>query len=449
LNQQRKASLKEWQGKKMGNERAEAAQRTTRLHLAMEATETLRKVEEFSGNPSAMGYFYNFFRDLFTGESILPEEKQLIGTLCVQVPDELIYATGAMPFRLCSGAYAYDQIGADFMPAKSCPVVRATSGMLHINQNSWRDTLTSLIIPTTCDQKRKATEQISDLSYNVYSLEMPSSKESDAAKYYWQESVKQFALYLEKITGKKITRKNLKKAILKKSKAAQLYRRLYELRKSDSPVMFGKDMLLVTNGFFMDDIDNWMKAVKILLRELEERDSKKFSVSNRNAPRILLTGSPPVFPNIKVPILVEQSGAVIVADEVCSSSRLLYDAVAYDEERLDDMIPAIADRYLKPCTCPCLTPNMDRKRKIVEMVHGFNIDGVIYQAFSGCLPYEMEQNQIAKVLEEINIPMLYVETDYSPEDHGQLSTRVEAFIESIKMRKRKRKGRNVPSFGKA
>jgi benzoyl-CoA reductase/2-hydroxyglutaryl-CoA dehydratase subunit BcrC/BadD/HgdB len=34
--------------------------------------------------------------------------------------------------------------------------------------------------------------------------------------------------------------------------------------------------------------------------------------------------------------------------------------------------------------------------------------------------------------------MLYVETDYSPDDMGQLSTRIEAFLESIKTRKRKR-----------
>lgn len=433
----------------MENNRAEATGRTTRLHLAMEATETLRQLEDFSDNPSSMEYFYSFFRDMFTGESILPEDKQIIGTMCVQVPDELISATGARPFRLCSGAYSYDQIGADFMPAKSCPLVRATSGMLHIHQDSWRDNLSSVVIPTTCDQKKKATEQIMDLSYKVYSLEMPASKESDVSRFYWQESVKQFALYLEKITGKKITKKNLKKAISKKAEAARLYRKLYELRKSESPVIFGKDMLLVTNGFFMDDIDNWMKAVKALLSELEERATSKFVVSNRNAPRILLTGSPPVFPNIKVPILVEQSGAVIVADEVCSSSRLLYDAVAYDEENLSDMIPAIADRYLKPCTCPCLTPNNDRKRKIVEMAQDFKIDGVIYQALSGCMVYEMEQNQIAKVLDKANIPMLYLETDYSPEDHGQLSTRIEAFIESIKMRKRKQKGRKTSARGKA
>lgn len=433
----------------MENERAKAAGRTTRLHLGMEAVETLRQIKEFPDTPSSMGYFYDFFRQMFTGDSFLPENKQIIATMCVQVPDELIYATGAVPFRLCSGAYAYDQIGAEFLPAKSCPVVRATSGMLTINQELWGGRLASVVIPTTCDQKKKAAEQIGDLSYNVYSLEMPSSKESDGARFYWQESVKQFVLDLQKITGKKITRKNVKKAIAKKTEASQLYRKLHELRMSDSPVIFGKDMLLVTNGFFMDDIDNWIPAVTDLLAELEGRYVEKISVSGRNAPRILLTGSPPVFPNIKVPILVEQSGAVIVADEVCSSSRLLYDVVSYDEENLNDMISAIADRYLKPCTCPCLTPNNDRKRKLLEMVRDFKVDGVVYQAFSGCLPYEMEQMQIAKVLEKANIPMLYVETDYSPEDQGQLSTRIEAFIESIKMRKRKRKKSKASGDGRA
>jgi benzoyl-CoA reductase/2-hydroxyglutaryl-CoA dehydratase subunit BcrC/BadD/HgdB len=268
---------------------------------------------------------------------------------------------------------------------------------------------------------------------------MPASKESDVSRFYWQESVKQFAIDVQKVTGKKITKKKLKQAIAKKYAAGDLYKKLYDLRKSAPSVLFGKDMLLVANAFFLGDIDTWIEKTQKLLTELEQRKSEKFSVTNRNAPKILLTGSPPIFPNIKVPILVEQSGAIIVADEACSSSRLLSDAVAYDEETLNDMIPAIADRYLKPCTCPVLTPNDDRKRKLLDMAKDFQVDGVIYQAFAGCMPYEMEQNQIGAILEEAGIPMLYVETDYSPEDKGQLSTRIEAFIESIKLRKRKQK----------
>ena len=35
--------------------------------------------------------------------------------------------------------------------------------------------------------------------------------------------------------------------------------------------------------------------------------------------------------------------------------------------------------------------------------------------------------------------MLFVETDYNPDDTGQLSTRIEAFMDSLKIKKQKNK----------
>lgn len=421
----------------MENERFARVKKTTNLHLAMEAAETLRKIEEGDDNPAAMGYFYDLFHKAYSGRSVIDPDKKRIGTMCVQVPEELIYAVGAVPQRLCCGANAFDQVGAEFMPAKSCSVVRATTGMLHVNKRELAQVLDAVVVPTTCDLKRKGAEMIEEMGYPVHYLEMPPAKDSAAARYYWQESVKGFAVDLQKITGRKITRARLAAAIGKVGAASAQFRRLYELRKTDPPVISGLDAFLVSNAYFFDRLDSWTKAVSTLSDELERRSENGASVCNRHAPRILFTGSPPIFPNIKVPILVEQAGGIIVADEVCSSSRLLYDTVYFDEHGLYDMIPAIADRYLKPCTCPCLAPNRDRDRKLLEMAAGFKVDGVVYQAFSGCLPYEMEQKRIAGSLAEKGVPMLYVETDYSPEDMGQLSTRVEAFIESVKARKRK------------
>lgn len=428
----------------MENERLTRVRKTTLLHLAMEAKNTLQKMkEEFAENPVSMDYFYSLYDDLFREEPKLPTEKKIVGTMCVQVPQELIHAAGAFPLRLCNGATAYDQIGAEFMPAKSCPVVRATMGMLYVDQALWGESLQTIVIPTTCDQKKKSCEMLADMGYPVYALEMPSSKESGASRFYWQESIKKFTLDLQKMTKVKITAKRLQEAIGKVASASSLYRKLHELRKSDPSLILGKDMFLVTNAYFFDEIDRWQQSVGRLISELEERKRNGFSACNRQAPRILFTGSPPIFPNLKVPILVEQAGGVIVADETCSSGRLLYDSVSFDEPTLNDMIPALADRSLKPCTCPCLSPNQDRQRKLIDMAKEYKADGVVYQAFSGCLPYEMEQKQVAKALNAAKIPMLYVETDYSPEDMGQLSTRVEAFIESIKARGRKNKIKQI------
>jgi benzoyl-CoA reductase/2-hydroxyglutaryl-CoA dehydratase subunit BcrC/BadD/HgdB len=398
----------------------------------MEAAETLRKIEEVTGKPEAMGYFYELLGKVYASAPSWDPGTNRIGTMCVQVPDELIYAAGAVPMRLCNGANAYDQAGAEFMPAKSCSVIRAAMGILHINPNGLHDALTAVIVPTTCDLKRKAGAIIQEMGLDVHYLEMPSSKESSAAGYYWQESVKRFAIALQKITGQKITKKGLVEAIGKIREASAQFRRLYELRKADPPVISGVDAFLVTSAYLFDNIENWTMAVAELNRELEKRRKQSLGACNRPVLRFLFTGSPPIFPNIRVPIIVEQTGAVIVADDTCSGSRLLYDTVYFDEPGLYDMIPAVADRYLKPCTCPCLAPNTDRERKLLDMAATFAVDGVIYQAFSGCHPYEMEQKRISAVLSQKGVQMLYLETDYSPEDTGQISTRVDAFVESIR-----------------
>ena len=76
---------------------------------------------------------------------------------------------------------------------------------------------------------------------------------------------------------------------------------------------------------------------------------------------------------------------------------------------------------------------------MLELAKSFAADGVVYQAFAGCQVYEMEQRSVAEALNKEGIAMLYIETDYSPDDMGQLTTRIEAFLESIKTRKRNAK----------
>ncbi len=409
-----------------------------RSRQAREAEIALDRItDDFDDNPAAMHYFYDLFRRVYIQGEVLPHHGKLIGTTCIQVPEELIHALGATPLRLCNGSYHYDQIGADFMPAKSCSLVKATLGRLHAEHaipNSPRPDL--IVNPTTCDQKKKASAMMEDMGYQVYDLELPPGKESEESRVYWQRSVRAFAARLRQETGNKLTRGNLKAAMAKTSRAQAAFRALHNFRKASPAVVLGKDVFLVTNAYFFDDIERWTAAVEALNAELARRREQGFQAAQRKAPRILFTGSPPVFPNLKLPILIEEAGGVVVADETCSANRMLYDMTAVDEWLLHDMVDGLADKYLKPCTCPIFTRNDDRRRRLLELAAQFEVDGVVYQSFAGCQVYEMEQRGIAETLNAKGIPMLYVETDYSPDDMGQLSTRIEAFLESIKSRKR-------------
>lgn len=411
-----------------------------RTRQAREAESMLDRIEDrFDDNPAAMHYFYDLFRRVYCQGEALSHQGKLVGVTCVQAPEELIYAVGATPVRLCNGSYHYDQIGADFMPAKSCSLVKATLGMLnsdtHIPQTGKLDLVVN---PTTCDQKKKAGGMIEEMGYPVHNMELPPSKESEEARLYWQRSVREFAQRLGQLTGQQVSKKSLRAAMAMTARAQAAFRALHQLRKRKPSLFLGKDAFLVTNAYFFDDLERWTEAVEELNRELLQREQEGFQAAQKRAPRILFTGSPPIFPNLKLPLLLEEAGGVVVADETCSSNRMLYDMTAVDEWRINDMIDSLADRYLKPCTCPIFTRNDDRKRRLLELAESFEADGVVYQAFSGCQVYEMEYRSIAQTLNEKGIPMLYVETDYSPDDMGQLSTRVEAFIESLKTRSRKR-----------
>ena len=396
-------------------------------------------VDDFQDNPASMQYFYDLFRGVYCHGEEIPHTGKLVGTTCIQAPEELIYAFGATPMRLCNGSYHYDQRGADFMPAKSCSLVKATLGMLNSETVIPKIGKPDLIVnPSTCDQKKKSSVMIEDMGYSVFDLEFPNVKESEASRVYWRRSVREFAARLRELTGKKLTRQKLREAMAKTSRAQAAFRKLHAFRRKSPSLILGKDAFLVTNAYFFDDIERWTAAVEKLNEELAQREADGFRAVQSKAPRILFTGSPPIFPNLKLPLLIEEAGGVVVSDETCSSNRMLYDMTAVDEWLVNDMVDSLADKYLKPCTCPVFTRNDDRRRRLLDLVAQFNADGVVYQAFSGCQVYEMEYRSVADEFNKAGIPMLYVETDYSPDDQGQLSTRIEAFLESLKNRKKQR-----------
>ncbi len=404
-------------------------------HKAMEAIKIINSIkDDFKSPIQSMNYFYDLFEKVYCKNEPLHNGKTKIGTMCIQIPSEIIYALDGVPIRLCNGFYTDDEIGSDLLPQKACPLVKATVG--HFASNNFTDKPDIVFSPSTCDQKTKAGVIVKNFGYKVVDVDFPRTKESEGSREYWRKSIKQFAVELSKFKNKKLTKSNLEASIKKIGYAQSLYHKLSEYRKQEIAPILGVDMFLITNAFFFDKIDSWIEAMEVLLKEMKTRVDEKINVAGKMSPRIVFTGSPPIFPNYKIPLIIEQSDALIVADETCSSNRMFNDMVAVDEWNLYDMIDSISDKYLKACTCPIFTTNDDRIRRIIDLVKNYKADAVVYQAFAGCTVYEMEQRSVLDAMEKAGIPILYIESDYSPSQQGQLSTRIEAFVESLKTRRR-------------
>jgi benzoyl-CoA reductase/2-hydroxyglutaryl-CoA dehydratase subunit BcrC/BadD/HgdB len=411
----------------------------------------LEELEANPGLPNGMAYFIDVMKEAFSNNGahrllVSPENKKdgrrIVGAYCIMVPEELIYAAGAVPVRLCGGSYETSLAGDELVPRDTCPVVKSSIGFTSLDLISLYSMCDAVIIPTTCDAKRKMGEELSKLT-EVWMLEVPHIKDGEGARRQWLQQLYILKKNLESFTGKrfmkrKIGRKALGASIRMIGDAQYQARRLYDIRKSATPVILGREAMLAINAYGFVEADRWTDAMARLNDELEVRVGGKAPAARRRAPRIMIAGCPPLFPNWKIPLLIEEMGAVIVTDESCMGNRYLYDPVGHTENSLTDMMVGLAARYIMPCVCPSFAPNEDRLFRLLQMAEEFAVDGVVYHVLKGCVIYDFELARVEKIMKEKDIPLMRIETDYSPEDLEQLRTRVEAFVEMLGTKKKNR-----------
>jgi len=74
-----------------------------------------------------------------------------------------------------------------------------------------------------------------------------------------------------------------------------------------------------------------------------------------------------------------------------------------------------------------------------DMVTDYRPDCIIELIWQACLTYDVESYFVKKLAEEeLRLPYLRIETDYSPSDSARIKLRVEALMETVKSRTRKK-----------
>jgi benzoyl-CoA reductase/2-hydroxyglutaryl-CoA dehydratase subunit BcrC/BadD/HgdB len=420
-------------------EEKDELQKAFKAGVQKTVTENIGKMRQVPNRPQAMEYFDQIADFFGQREKEIRDFKarggKVIGFACMFAPVELILAAGAIPVRIDSGFYTPSKIGDRIVPVEVCPVVRSMIGLAMADLYPYLEMCDAIISPNTCDGKTKVCEILTD-AFPVWEMNVPRIKDTPQAKSYWLEQVKEIKEKIEKLTGRSITGKGMRAAIQTTLRATEASRRLQGIRKGP-PVISGRDAMLVDQMSYFDDIPRWTEKTNLLCDELERKVTEKSYVAPLDTPRILLTGSPMIWPDCwKIPNLIEESKpqGLIVADEFCSGDRVFYDPVGVDEGTAGDMLKAIAERYILPCTCPCFTSeegNQDRLDKVQTLVKDYAISGVIYHVIRGCHLYAMEYMRLKRLFEKENIPIYYLDTEYSREDSGQMKTRIEAFIEML------------------
>ncbi len=385
--------------------------------------------------PQTMSYF-DFVMDEVHGlriRELLDEKKagrKIIGSYCVFVPEEIALAARATLIGLCSGAdFATEEV-EKLLPRNTCALIKSSFGFKLGKVCPYLESADMIVGENTCDGKKKSYESLRDLVGNLYIMDLPQVK-SDQGRELLRSEYFRFKESVEKLTGVAVTAESLREAIRTVNAKRAALHRLSRLRSYDPAPISGLDALLANQIFFYDNPERFTGSVNAICDELEQRVHDKIGAFPPKTVRILLSGCPQAIPNWKLPAIVEQSGAVIVGEESCVGERGCRNLTDDSGDSVDEMMEAIVDRYFK-IDCAIFTPNGGRIEHIREMAETYRADGVIHYGLQFCQPYLMEAIPVEKALERESIPCLRIETDYSMEDAGQLSTRVEAFIEQLR-----------------
>ena len=386
------------------------------------------------GRPQAMG-FYDFvvseIHGLRVKELVEHKEKggKVFGTFCVYVPEEIILAAGGIAVGLCGGADFSVPTGEQILPRNLCALIKSAVGFKVGGICPYFQVADLIVGETTCDGKKK-TWEILDEYVPTYVMDLPNSRTS-ADRELWLSELTRFVDKVEEVTGNAVTPGKLAEATLLLNRKRAVLQRLFDLRRARPAPISGLDALLAVQISFYDDPARFTQKTNELCDELEVRVKAGQGVAPANAKRILYAGTPMPIPFWTIPTLIEGTGAVVVAEECCTGSRLLAGGqTAIPGDGIQGQLAALADRQLQT-NCACFTPNDARIDDILRMAKEYQADGVIHFSLSFCQPYNLEGTRVQKALQKAGVPVLLLEGDYSEEQTGQLKTRIEAFVETL------------------
>jgi benzoyl-CoA reductase/2-hydroxyglutaryl-CoA dehydratase subunit BcrC/BadD/HgdB len=355
--------------------------------------------------------------------------RKVIGTFCVFVPEEIIWAANGVSVGLCAGAEIGQEEAERVLPRSTCALIKSFMGFKLARICPFFESCDLVIGETTCDGKKKAYEILNEHT-PVYVMEIPQMKEA-RDRELWKQEVLRFMDRVQELTGVTITTEKLSSAIRMVNERRRVLQRLNRLRKAVPAPISGRDALLVNQISFYDDPPRFIEKIGALCDELETRVEQGEGIVSKETPRVMVSGCPMAVPNWKLPFVIESSGAVMVGEESCIGTRNTRDLVREDGEMLEEILDHLVDRYMK-IDCACFTPNNERMENVVRMAQDLEVNGVIHYALQFCNPYTIESFQVEEALKKADIPVLKIETDYSMEDAEILKNRVEAFVEMIR-----------------
>jgi benzoyl-CoA reductase/2-hydroxyglutaryl-CoA dehydratase subunit BcrC/BadD/HgdB len=289
------------------------------------------------------------------------------------------------------------------------------------------DYLDGIVAGSTCDGARRLFDlwqHYLEVPFH-HILTVPRKKTKRAHDLYYEQVI-MLKEHLEKHLDASITDEALRKSISTYNDSRELLKQLYQLRKLEKPPITGAETMEVLNASQRMSKEQFNEGLRELLNELA-----MVRIEYKSRARLMITGS--VMNNPEFIRSIEELGGLVVTDELCTSTRYWSDSIILDGR---PPIEAISQRYLNNFPCARMVPSDERFDRILQLARDYKVDGVISQIIRYCVPYAHDLPLLTKKLKNVGIPTLALDVEYGTSGSGQISTRVQAFLEMLETNKK-------------
>ncbi len=356
--------------------------------------------------------------------------KKIVGIVGFgYVPEELIYAAGAIPQRLLRGG----EQGAIDASREYCHNCFSTFHKAQVGYlMKGGDPVYSLPDHLVFEAGDEHSELTGMYVYTYKKtpstwLGIPGNPDFTDAFPYYLNAVAKLQKELENLTGKKVSEEKLVEYINVYNEIRSVLSKISGLRKLDSPPLSGLDFIRLNHGSFFCDPFEYIELLRSVYDELKNKEES----SGELMPRIALFGCPVAVGDYALLELIEEAGGVVVTEELSGSIRCFETRTAVNGNPVESLAGRYFDKKRRDTYCYPWgeqVPSM-----FTRLAEDFKADGVIwyqlmYMACHGMLGYTIE-----KRIRKMGLPVINIQSEYDFESRVEaVRTRIETFIEIVK-----------------
>jgi benzoyl-CoA reductase/2-hydroxyglutaryl-CoA dehydratase subunit BcrC/BadD/HgdB len=353
--------------------------------------------------------------------------KKTMGYFCSYVPEEIIHAAGFVPYRMRSVESPGSEWGDVYFSSMNCSYVRHCMSKAIKGDFNF---LSGVIFMNGCDHNRRLYDnwRQAEIKHDfIHFIAVPHTSHDVGTERY-KSLLKKMMDDISAHFKISISDEKLTASIRLYNEKRTLLAKLNQMRKEPAPPISGAEFHAVMLALSAIPVEEAIAFLKKILEFAGNQPGK-----SNSSVRIMLVGN--CLDEIPHLELIEQAGAVIVADKICLGSTYSQRLIDENIEPLD----AIGTHYLNQITCPRMLDKLkDRISYINKTIVNYSVEAIIFDKLKFCTLFSSDATIFQKEAKKTGIPSLVVERELYGQSSGQLMTRLQAFFEQIRHAKTKR-----------